>query len=232
MFGLWHTHEQPDLGVDKCPVTGDYCCDTPPDPGPGIEPWNCTQTSKWFQPPDCATVCPNGETPDTYNVMSYYNCGELPGSSHFSGCQTERMECYIARHFQYAMHETCNGVDDNGNGKIDEELKNVTCGTDEGDCKAGFKSCVDGKWSKCEGQVLPAKEICDGTDNDCDGEVDNDVDAMTEPSAKCADKGICGAGGAQEVCLEGHWECEHPPGYVESECPIINDCGFGSLNDP
>jgi len=40
----------------------------------------------------------------------------------------------------------------------------------EGICKAGKQTCVDYKWSKCQGEVLPEKEICDDNiDQDCNG---------------------------------------------------------------
>jgi len=45
--------------------------------------------------------------------------------------------------------------------------------TKHGACKKGIKRCVNGKWTKCEGQVLPQPEQCDGKDNDCDGKIDN-----------------------------------------------------------
>ncbi|MBI2895928.1 MAG: hypothetical protein HYY06_20390 [Deltaproteobacteria bacterium] len=44
-----------------------------------------------------------------------------------------------------------------------------------GDCRAGRRTCGEEGWSACEGEVVPAEEICDGTDDDCDGEVDEGV---------------------------------------------------------
>ncbi|NUN14334.1 MAG: hypothetical protein HUU55_11945 [Myxococcales bacterium] len=44
-----------------------------------------------------------------------------------------------------------------------------------GNCKLGQRTCVDGYWTGCLGEVLPEDEICDGTDNDCDGATDEGV---------------------------------------------------------
>ncbi|MBI2898157.1 MAG: hypothetical protein HYY06_31685 [Deltaproteobacteria bacterium] len=49
-------------------------------------------------------------------------------------------------------------------------------GTAQGNCSAGLKSCEGGVLGECEGQSLPeAAEICDGKDNDCNGETDEGV---------------------------------------------------------
>ena len=42
-----------------------------------------------------------------------------------------------------------------------------------GVCAGGVLTCVDGTWSSCS--IAPSAEACNGLDDDCDGEVDNDV---------------------------------------------------------
>src|SRR5688500_17758243 len=42
-----------------------------------------------------------------------------------------------------------------------------------GDCKAGSFTCTgQGLAAPCTGAIIPSGELCDGRDNDCDGEVD------------------------------------------------------------
>jgi len=43
-------------------------------------------------------------------------------------------------------------------------------------CRRGSRPCgPDGKYGACDGYVIPEAEICDGKDNDCDGEIDEGV---------------------------------------------------------
>jgi hypothetical protein len=82
--------------------------------------------------------------------------------------------------------EVCDSVDNDCNGVVDDQLPNATMevcydAPQEtilvGECKPGIRYCVDGSMaSECVGQVLPATELCDGKDNDCDGETDEGFD--------------------------------------------------------
>ena len=82
--------------------------------------------------------------------------------------------------------EICDGLDNNCNGSTDEGIANSTAivcyegpeGTMAiGECRAGIRYCTDGGFDvPCDGQILPAAEVCDNLDNDCDGEVDEGFD--------------------------------------------------------
>jgi len=72
--------------------------------------------------------------------------------------------------------ETCDGIDSNCNDILDGS-ENLTrqCGTSNiGACKLGIESCNDaGEWYGCTA-IGPAPETCDGKDNDCDAQTDED----------------------------------------------------------
>ncbi len=98
--------------------------------------------------------------------------------------------------------EVCDGRDNDCNGKVDD-LPEESCYTGpdstagKGICKAGIRTCEDGEWSECFGEVRPSsKESCNGVDDDCDGSTDEDFDlySSTEHCGTCAN-----------ACAPGQW---------------------------
>lgn len=66
--------------------------------------------------------------------------------------------------------ESCDGVDNNCNGKTDEHVT-VPC---ESVCGSGIRNCENGLWTMCDAPRGHA-ESCDGEDNDCDGSIDEGI---------------------------------------------------------
>ncbi|MEZ4472877.1 MAG: MopE-related protein [bacterium] len=102
------------------------------------------------------------------------------------------------------VEEDCNGLDDDCDGTSDEALQRP-CGSDVGICQPGVERCIAGGWGACEGSVPPLFEVCNGRDDDCDGQVD--VDADGEAAACFLDRAQadCVAGACQLVACEAGW---------------------------
>jgi putative metal-binding protein len=75
--------------------------------------------------------------------------------------------------------EVCgNGIDDDCDGETDETCgctpgATQACGSEAGECAPGTQRCsAEGEWSDCAGGQVAVAEICNGLDDDCDGETD------------------------------------------------------------
>jgi len=90
-----------------------------------------------------------------------------------------------------------------------------------GPCRAGLKVCTGEVWGPCEGQVLPAEEVCNDVDDDCDGEVDG-VEGCLMRGNLC----LTNDGGATTWCGIDCGGGEPCPS--ETECADIGD-GAGGI---
>ena len=82
-----------------------------------------------------------------------------------TGCE---YECPV----DVSSPEVCDGVDNDCNGFIDDSPTDselgAACGEATGECEEGTWICTDGAL-ECSGGITPTIEICDGLNNDCDG---------------------------------------------------------------
>lgn len=72
-----------------------------------------------------------------------------------------------------------------------------------GQCKAGTATCSGGQWSACDGEVLPGTESCNGVDDDCDGQTDEELPSTTCGMGACQVTVDGCVGGAVPTCTPG-----------------------------
>jgi hypothetical protein len=144
--------------------------------------------------------------------------------------------------------ETCNGLDDDCDGKLDEEttvscyptgIAGCTRDTNgayvcTGLCATGTQACTNGTLGACVGALQPSDEQCGGTearDEDCDGAVDDDCPCQGDATQRCysgrafsAGIGICKAG--TQHCVNGLF------GACEGEVtPTLESCANPGHDD-
>ena len=101
--------------------------------------------------------------------------------------------------------DDCDEIVDDGCACTDGATMTSGCGTDEGACSVGTRTCTAGAWGPCVGGVPPlSTEACDEVDRDCDARADN-IDASTNGMGCGTTAGVCTTGtlscpGSTPVC--------------------------------
>jgi len=96
----------------------------------------------------------------------------LPGNC-AAGQLVCRMDDLVCEPIFPAIDEVCDGKDNDCDGTADEDLGSTTCGL--GVCEHSQENCINGVSQTCDPLVGSSTEVCDGLDNDCDGQIDEGV---------------------------------------------------------
>ena len=118
--------------------------------------------------------------------------------------------------------EVCNGLDDDCDGYEDEDLGETTCGV--GVCEHTVLNCAGGEPQFCDAFEGQEEEVCDGKDNDCDGDEDEDLEELS-----------CGLGVCEHsvpVCVDGVPQVCNPfEGQEPEVCNGLDDDCDGEEDD-
>jgi len=147
--------------------------------------------------------CPSGDTTsgdaDADTDSDVLPCSDVDGDGYGAGAGCLGPDCDESDadlHDEAQCDAACD-VDPTSTGCACDTAEPMVCYSGVADslgvgtCRAGLRTCTDGVWGECDGQVLPHDEICDGTDDDCDGEVD---DGVLSPCGTCDPE-------CSEVCI-------------------------------
>ncbi len=184
--------------------------------------------------PGIRVTCFQDGDGDGYGAGAGTTRWECPGDPN-SGCTaSESMSSNDCNDSSAAVHpnatELCNGIDDNCDGSIDETFTNKgnACTVGVGACqRSGTMVCNgSGSGTTCSASPgSPSAETCNNIDDDCDGQVDDNLTRTCGTNV-----GMCSTG--TETCSTGSWgSCQGNVGPSSETCDGQDDDCDGTIDN-
>ncbi len=191
--------------AESCTTTGDDDCD-------GLTNEGCVCTPGQTQ--TCAYTGPAGTEGVGQCRAGRRTCSVTGSTPFWSACAGEVRP----------TSETCDGRDNSCNGQVDEGNPGGggSCSTGRpGICAPGTLACSGGGLV-CNANASPSAEICDGLDNDCDGQTD-EGNPGGNASCSTGQPGVCAQG--KTTCTGGGLVCTPNASPSAEICDgLDNDC--------
>ncbi|MBM4352608.1 MAG: hypothetical protein FJ109_02250 [Deltaproteobacteria bacterium] len=159
----------------------------------------------------------DGNVDETFGLLT---CG-------IGACENSVAECaggalQQCLPLEVALPEACDGVDNDCNGAVDDGFEDIACGS--GVCATVVSGCKDGVVPECIPLPVAAPEACDGVDNDCNGEVDEELGQTTCGEGPCSSTVDNCVGGQQQQCVPG----PVPPGTCNAQPAVCKTTTYGT----
>ncbi len=184
--------------------------------------------------PDDGCECTPGDTQDCYTGPQ-----ELAGEG---ACAFGTQTCDETGKWSPACEgevlpseEACDGVDNDCNSAVDDGFGTVSCG--KGICLTTVEECQDGLPQTCEPLAGNGSETCDGTDDNCDGNIDEGcacVNGQTQPcySGAPATLGVGPCIAGTQTCTGGQWgNCMGQVVPGNEACDAVDQDCDGNVNE-
>ncbi len=153
---------------------------------------------------------------------------------------------YLANNPAYSPTEVCDGLDNDCNGMVDDNLAPHACALTQGVCAGSTAACGgDAGWLACTaasyGPDYSPTEICDGLDNDCNGQVDDHLPPhpCSNQVGVCAGSdATCGGDAGWLACTAANYLANNPNYSATAICSDLDvmcnghiDQGFACVKD-
>ncbi len=215
-------------GVGACAATGARVCDQ------GAVKDVCQPGTPAASDATCNGVdddCDGNKDEDFTASVTHCGAGACSAAGQ-SSCVNGSLLDSCAPGTPAATDATCNGVDDDCNGEVDEDYVSLATQCGAGACSAaGVTACVAGQVrdSCLPGTGSPTDTTCNGIDDDCDGRIDDDYVAIDTRcgagSCTSAGRTSCAAGGVLDSCTPG------TPASSDETCDGIDANCNGAIDE-